>query len=251
MKQTMISVKNVKVSLCQSTNFRLIFILLFGFFCATTNIYAQDTQITLSARNTPVREVLKMIEAKSDYHFAYNNKLIDVTRKVDVIATNEKISDILKKIFVNTDITFKVLDHQIILASAKEMGGSISKTSSDKVSGKITDENGQPLPGVSVLVKGTKQATITDDNGSYVINNIPKNSILQFSFIGMLTYEVKVGSQSIINAALQDASKGLSEIIVVGYGTTTKKGLVSAVASVKPEDLNKGAITDVGQLIRI
>ena len=246
----MISVKNVKVPLCQSTNFRLIFILLFGFLCATTNLYAQDTQITLNARNTPVREVLKMIEAKSDYHFAYNNKLIDVTRKVDVVATNEKISDILKKIFVNTDITFKVLDHQVILASAKEMGESVGKASSDKVSGKITDESGQPLPGVSVLVKGTKQATITDDNGSYVINSIPKNGVLQFSFIGMLTYEVKVGSQSVINVALQDASKGLSEVVVVGYGTTTKKGLVSAVASVKPEDMNKGAITDVGQLLQ-
>jgi len=253
MKQTTILVKDERVPLFMSINRTLkfgLFLLLGLMLSAATSLYAQDTQISITARNTSVREVLKMIEAKSDYHFAYNNKLIDVTRKVDVIVTNEKISDILKKIFVNTDITFKVLDYQIILASPKEMGEPVGKASSEKVSGKITDESGQPLPGVSVLVKGTKQATITDVNGSYVINNIPKNGILQFSFIGMLTYEVKVGSQSVISVALQDASKGLSEVVVVGYGVTTKKSLVSAVASVKPEDMNKGAITDVGQLLQ-
>jgi TonB-dependent starch-binding outer membrane protein SusC len=251
MKQAMISIKNVKVPLYQSTNFRLIFILLFGFFCATTNLSAQDTQITLNARNTPVREVLKMIEAKSDYHFAYNNRLIDVTRKVDVQFSNEKISDILKKIFANTDITYKVLDTQIILASSKEMGEQpVGKNTINKVSGKVTDESGQALPGVSVLLKGSKLGVVTDFDGSYSINNLSSNSILQFSFVGMQTREVKVNNKSVINISLQDESKVMSEVVVVGYGTTTKKGLVSAVASIKPEDLNKGAITDVGQLLQ-
>lgn len=251
MKQTMISVKDVKVPLYQSTNFRLIFVLLFGFFCATASLYAQDTQITLNARSTPVREVLKMIEAKSTYHFAYNNKLIDVTRKVDVVVTNEKISVILKKIFENTDVTFKVLDQQIILASSKEMGEyDTQATSVSKVSGKVTDETGSTIPGASVVLKGTKQASITDINGNYTIANLPKNAVLLFSFVGMVSQEFKVGSQSVINVTLQDESKGLNEVVVVGYGTTTKKGLVSAVVSVKPEDMNKGAITDVGQLLQ-
>ncbi|HJV78227.1 MAG TPA: SusC/RagA family TonB-linked outer membrane protein, partial [Paludibacter sp.] len=253
MKQTTILGKAAKVPLSLSINrtFRFLSVLLFGIiFSAATSLSAQDAQISINARNTTVREVLKMIEAKSEYHFAYNNKLIDVTRKVDVIAVNEKISDILKKIFANTDVTYKVLDSQIILASAKEMGEAVEKASFDKVSGKVTDEAGQSLPGVSVLVKGTKQATITDVNGSYLINNLPKNATLQFSFIGMLTREAKVGSQSVINISLQDESKGLSEVVVVGYGVTTKKGLVSAVTSIKSDDLNKGAITDVGQLLQ-
>ena len=252
MKQIPILVKEVKASLHLKTNqtFRLVVVLLFGFFCATSGLYAQHTQITLITRNTPVSEVLKMIEAKSNYHFAYNNKLIDVTRKVDVEATNEKISSILKKIFENTDVTFKVLDLQIILASSKEMGESVNNTNNDKVTGKVLDDRGEPLPGVSVLIKGSKQGTVTDYKGLYSINNLPKNAILQFSFIGMITQEVKVGSQLVINVTLQEESKGLSEVVVVGYGTTTKKGLVSAVTSIKPEELNKGAITDVGQLLQ-
>jgi len=255
MKQTAILVKDERVPLFMSINRTLkfgLFLLLGLMLGSATSLYAQDTQITITARNTPVREVLKMIEAKSDYHFAYNNKLIDVTRKVDVTATNQKIGDILKGIFANTDITCKVLDSQIILASAKEMGEPVTNTkaTSEKVTGKVIDENGQPLPGVTVIVQGRKVGTVTDINGFYSVSNLPQNAVLQFSFVGMLTREVKVNSQSVVNVTLQDASKGLSEVVVVGYGTTTKKGLVSAVASIKPEDLNKGAITDVGQLLQ-
>lgn len=125
MKQTTILVKDARIPLFMSMNRTLKFglLLLLGvMLSAATSLRAQDTQISITAHNTSIREVLKMIEAKSDFHFAYNNKLIDVTRKVDVTATNQKIGDILKGIFTNTDITYKVLDSQIILASAKEMG---------------------------------------------------------------------------------------------------------------------------------
>jgi TonB-linked SusC/RagA family outer membrane protein len=255
MKQTTILVKDERIPLFMSINRTLkfgLFLLLGLMLSAATSLYAQDTQISITARNTPVREVLKMIEAKSNYHFAYNNKLIDVTRKVDVTAANQKIGDILKGIFANTDITYKVLDSQIILASAKEMGEPVTNTkvTADKVTGKVTDENGQPLPGVTVVVQGRKVGTVTDINGFYSVSNLPQNAVLQFSFVGMLTREVKVNNQSVVNVTLQDASKGLSEVVVVGYGTTTKKGLVSSVASVKADDLNKGAITDVGQLLQ-
>jgi len=255
MKQTTILVKDERVPLFMSINRTMkfgLFLLLGLMLSAATSLHAQDTQISLTAHNMPVREVLKMIEAKSDYHFAYNNKLIDVTRKVDVTATNQKVGDILKGIFANTDITYKVLDSQIILASAKEMGETVTNTkaTADKVTGKVTDENGQSLPGVTVLVQGRKVGTVTDINGFYSVSNLPQNAVLQFSFVGMLTREVKVNNQSVVNVTLQDASKGLSEVVVVGYGTTTKKGLVSAVASIKSDDLNKGAITDVGQLLQ-
>ena len=130
--------KKTSFSLSKNRTYRFILLLLFGVIISAmgTNLQAQDTQITLNARNTPVREVLKMIEAKSSYHFAYNNKLINVTRKVDVAVVNEKIGNILKEIFANTDVTFTVMDSQIILASAKEMGTpATQKSSTDKVSG--------------------------------------------------------------------------------------------------------------------
>jgi iron complex outermembrane receptor protein len=217
---------------------------------APIGLMAQDTKVTLNVKNTPISEVLKMIEAKSEYHFAYNNKLIDVTRKVDIVVSNEPISGILKKIFANTDVTSKVLDNQIILTSAKEMGESNIGTSVKKVTGKVTDENGTPMPGVTVMVVGKSLGTITDIDGNYSLGDLPQNALLQFSFVGMETKSVPIGNQSKINVILKEESEKLSELIVVGYGTTSKKGLVSSVVSIKPEDLNKGAITDVGQLLQ-
>lgn len=213
-------------------------------------LYAQDTRLTLNVKNTPVSEVLKLIESKSNVHFAYNNQLIDVARKIDLSVTNEAIPSVLKKIFANTDVIFNVLDNQIVLTSSREMPQLAAQTAFKKVSGKVTDERGDPMPGVTVMVVGKNQGSITDADGNYTISDLVANSVLQFSFVGMETRMIPVGSQTRINVVLKEESEKLSEIIVVGYGTTNKKGLVSSVSSVKPEDLNKGAITDVGQLLQ-
>ena len=245
--------KKTSFSLSKNRTYRFILLLLFGVIISAmgTNLQAQDTQITLNARNTPVREVLKMIEAKSSYHFAYNNKLINVTRKVDVAVVNEKIGNILKEIFANTDVTFTVMDSQIILASAKEMGTpATQKSSTDKVSGKVTDETGQPLPGVTILVKGTSVGTNTDANGSYHINNLPKNSILKFSFVGMQSSEVKVGNQTQINVTLSEGAIGLNEVVAIGYGTVKKKDLTGAVGSISSADILRVAPADATQALQ-
>ncbi len=253
MKQNSDLVKENELILPQTKKrpFRFMLFWLLGLvFFVPFGLKAQDTKITLNVKNTAISEVLKMIEAKSDYHFAYNNKLIDVSKKVDVAVTNEPISSILKKMFVNTDVTFKVLDTQIILMSPKEMGEPAQGTTIKKVSGKVTDEKGQPIPGATIMVVGKSQGSITDIDGLYSISDLPQNAVLKYSFVGMETKIVTVGNQARINVVLSEESEKLSELVVVGYGTTNKKGLVSAVSSVRPEDLNKGAITDIGQLLQ-
>ncbi len=231
--------------------FRFMLFWLLGLvFFVPIGLKAQDAKITLNVKNTAISEVLKMIEAKSDYHFAYNNKLIDVSKKVDVTVTNEPISGILKKMFANTDVTFKVLDTQIVLMSPKEMGEPAQGTTVKKVSGKVTDERGEPIPGATIMVVGKNQGSITDIDGMYSIADLSQNAVLKYSFVGMETKTVSVGNQARINVVLSEESEKLSELVVVGYGTTNKKGLVSAVSTVKTDELNKGAITDVGQLLQ-
>lgn len=245
--------KKIPFPLSKNRTYRFILLLLFGVIISAmgNSLQAQDTRITLNVHNTPVREVLKMIETKSTYHFAYNNKLINVTRKVDVAVVNEKIGDILKEIFANTDVTFTVLDSQIVLASAIEMGTSvIQKSSTEKVTGKVTDENGQPLPGVTIVMKGTTLGTNTDANGSYRINNLPKNAILQFSFVGMQSREMKVGNQTQINVILSEESIGLNEVVAIGYGTVKKKDLTGAIGSVSSADILRVASADATQALQ-
>jgi TonB-linked SusC/RagA family outer membrane protein len=240
--------KQVPLSLSPNRTFRFILFLLFGviFSAMATNLHAQDTRISLNARNTTVHDVLKMIESKSDYHFAYNNKLVDVTRQVDVTATNEKISDILKRIFANTDVTFTVVDHQIVLASAKAMGAPIGQSTSERVSGKVIDENGQVLPGVTVVIQGTTKGTISDANGNYSLPNVLPNETLEFSFVGMQSKEVNVGNKSVLNVALSESSTGLNEVVVTALNITRdKKSLGYSVQQVSGSTLNVAAPTDL------
>jgi TonB-linked SusC/RagA family outer membrane protein len=238
--------KQILFSYSKNRTFRFILFLLFGFLFSamSTNLHAQDTRISINARNTTVREILKMIEAKSDYHFAYNNKLIDVTRKVDVTTNNEKISDILKRIFANTDVTITVLDHQIVLASAKAMGNPVVNPILEKISGKVTDENGQALPGVTIVIKGTTTGTITDANGNYSFLNVYPNETLDYSFVGMQSKEVRVGNQNVLNITLTEGATNLNEIVVVGYGTQKRIDLTGSVGSVKGNQFANQPITN-------
>jgi TonB-linked SusC/RagA family outer membrane protein len=118
------------------------------------------------------------------------------------------------------------------------------------IGGKVTDNSNLPLPGVSVLLKGTTQGTVTDANGNYNINVPGNGSVLVFRFVGYISQEVTVTGSSAINVKLVDEQKSLNEVVVVGYGTQRRGEITSAISSVKSENFVKGAANDAAQLIR-
>ena len=118
------------------------------------------------------------------------------------------------------------------------------------VSGKVTDDSGQSLPGVAVVVKGTTQGAVTNTEGEYTIANVPENAMLQFSFVGMRMQEVVVGSQSRINVQLVVDAIGLEEVVAVGYGTMRKRDLTGAVGSVKSSTIENEAPKNLQQLLK-
>ncbi|MCX2718170.1 SusC/RagA family TonB-linked outer membrane protein [Lentiprolixibacter aurantiacus] len=118
-----------------------------------------------------------------------------------------------------------------------------------EVSGTVTDANG-PLPGASVVVKGTTTGTQTDFDGNYTLSNVDANATLVFSYIGYSTQEVPVNGRSTINVVLQEDAQALDEVVIIGYGTTTVKDATGAVASVSSEDFNGGVISSPEQLIQ-
>ena len=117
------------------------------------------------------------------------------------------------------------------------------------VKGTVKDSKGSPSPGVTVQVKGTNNSTSTSAEGKFSIN-APKGSVLEFRLIGYESVEVTVNDENTVNVTLTTNQKTLNEVVVVGYGTSSKKNLSSAITTVKPEDLNKGAIADIGQLLQ-
>ena len=104
------------------------------------------------------------------------------------------------------------------------------------ITGKVTDTFGQPLAGTTVMVKGTTIGTITDADGNYSLTNVPDDAILVFSFVGMETQEIEVGNQTQIDVVMREVALGLDEVIVVGYGTSTRREYTGSVSSVKIED---------------
>lgn len=117
------------------------------------------------------------------------------------------------------------------------------------VSGRVTDKDGAPMAGVNIVVKGTTNGTSTDVDGKYSIS-VTANAILQFSFIGMKSVEEAVGGRSIIDVVLESESLDISEVVVIGYGTSRKKDITTAVSVVSTEDFDKRPVTNVAQAIQ-
>ena len=118
------------------------------------------------------------------------------------------------------------------------------------ITGKVTDASGQAIPGVTVIVKGTSQGTITSIDGNYTLPNVPSNGRLQFSFVGMLSQEVAVSGQKTINITMESDVIGLDEVVAIGYGTQKKKDLASAITVVSTEEIAKQPVPSVATALQ-
>jgi TonB-linked SusC/RagA family outer membrane protein len=118
------------------------------------------------------------------------------------------------------------------------------------VSGKVTDSEGEAMPGVNVVEKGTNNGTVSNADGNYQLNVLSSNAVLVFSFVGAETKEVAVGDQSEISVSLASSSVALEELVVIGYGTQKRSDVTGAISSLKSESFNQGVVTNPGQLLQ-
>lgn len=214
-----------------------LFLTIFSVFSAYSSTYAQKTKLSLKAQNLQVKEVLNEIENQTEFFFMYDNNQIDVQRKVNMDVNSMNIDQVLQLLFEGTGTNYKVVNRQILLFP--ENKGTNTEQQGKPVHGKVTDSTGSPLPGVSVVVKGTTNGIITDIDGNYSLTNVPANATLQFSFVGMKMQEVAVEGKTTINVVLQDESIGIDEVVAIGYGVQKKKLVTGSTIQVKGESLEK------------
>lgn len=208
--------------------------------------YSQSTRLNLDFRATELSEVLKSIEAQSEFYFLYNVKLLDVNRQVNLHARNELIMTILDRLFAGTDITYTIIDRKIILApkylSREGQGYSVS--------GVVKDERGSPMPGVSVQVQGTQNGVMTDVDGRYQIAFNESNAVLVFSFIGYESISLSVDGRTTLDVAMVPSVTSLDEVVVIGYGTARRDDLTGSISSIRTKDLPNFPRTNIGQALQ-
>ena len=228
-------------------NFRIMRISLFLLFACffqvfAANNYAQNKKLTLSMDKATIAEVLKAIEDQSEFKFTFNNQLIDVTKRVDVGIRRRNIWEVLESVLPDAGITYRVVGKQVALFQ-QVPGSGEPAIQQQPVTGIVTDEDGNTLPGVNIIIKGTLTGVITDLNGNYSIEVDDPDATLVFSFIGMLTQEIEVSDQTEINITMAQDIIGLEEVVAIGYGTQRRKEVTSSIATVREKDFNQGAIT--------
>ncbi|MGA2408119.1 MAG: TonB-dependent receptor [Bacteroidales bacterium] len=207
--------------------------------------YSQKTRLSINFSDTELTKVLDKIEQESEFFFLYNEKLLDTERKVSITANDQLINVILDNLFAGTDVKYTIFDRKIILAP--DYLTEVSQPQQNRITGTVTDKNGTPLPGVNVVITGTTQGTITDISGKYSIEVPQGGKSLTFTFIGMESQEITIGTLTQINVTMAESAIGLEEVVVVGYGTQRKVNLSGAVSAVKGDVLENRPITNIGQ----
>ena len=196
---------------------------------------AQQTRSGVHLTRTTVDEVMNYIEEHSDYTFLYNDKTVDRTRCVSVDNAAGDIRAILDAVFAGTDVRYDIRDNQIILSEKRPQK---QAGRDDMIAGRVTDQNGVPLVGVSILVKGSARGTTTDVSGRFVLR-IEPGDVLVASYLGYESVEVAADSRTGVEIRMQESSKALDAVVVTALGIKrSEKALSYNVQGVKGEDMN-------------
>lgn len=205
--------------------------------------YSQDAKVSLQVRNKSVNEVLSAIKEQTSYSFWFDVKDVDVDRMVSLDVKNATVRMVLDHAFKDQDVDFVMYGNHIIIGKK----GSFSHVQGQgiPISGMVTDENDDPMPGVNVMVKGTTTGVVTDINGRFSISAPGRESVIIFSFVGYEPKEMLVEDKTIINVQMAESAKELEEVVVIGYGQVRKKDLTGAVSQVKTEQFATQISTNV------
>lgn len=175
--------------------------------------YAQAEKLDLAVRNRTLKQFITQIEKETDYTFMLD-QTVDQNQKITVDSQQESLEDILAKAFAGKQISYEIVGKQIIL----KLPHTTQTNQIKKITGVIKDQNGEPVIGANVSVKGTAIGTITDLDGNFMLE-VPEDAIISVSYIGYVSQEVKVGNKTLLNISLKEDLQTLDEIVVVGYGT--------------------------------
>lgn len=210
-------------------------------FCASANVgYSQVAEISLDLNNVTLKQALDEVKQQSEYSFWYRDKEINLNKKISVRLDRQNINVVLENLLAGQGLAYMIDEKHIILYKKTEEAvvGEI-RQQIKRITGKVVDYKGETIIGANILVKHSENnGTVTDINGHFSLD-VPANATIQVSYIGYVEQEIKVGNQSDLKIVLQEDSRALDEVVVVGYGTQKKVNLTGAVTAISSEVINK------------
>ncbi len=219
-----------------------------------------NRSISLEVQETQLSRVLRTIEKQADVRFVYSSRAIKADRRISLSTREQKLSDVLARILDPLRISYRILEGQIILnpAGPAPAQGAVPATSQTvteemetalEVRGRVTDEKGEGLPGVTVLIRGTQQGGVTDARGGFVLRVPDDKAVLVFSFVGYASRELPV-SRTPMEVMLMPDDKALEEVVVVGYGTQSRVNLTGAVSSIGAKSIENRPVSDLANALQ-
>ncbi|HWS01605.1 MAG TPA: carboxypeptidase-like regulatory domain-containing protein, partial [Prolixibacteraceae bacterium] len=208
-----------------------IFIIFVALLQSPASTYSQNTRLKIVGQNLTLEKIFDMIEDQSDFSFFYNVEQIDHSKKMDMNEEDQLVDKILNDVLEGTDLTYTINNKLIVIhKQSEDVEAMVQQDNTQKrITGKVVDQSGSPIPGVSVVVKGTTIGTVTDNNGGYSIQVPATAKTIVYSFVGMEVQEVSIEGKSVINISMSDLTVGIEEVVAIGYGTMKKSDLTGSV----------------------
>lgn len=228
------------------------FLLLVGLLHVSGEALPQN--ISLFMNKAPLRKVFKEIRKQSGHLFLYDDKLIGPNQKADVWLTNVPLKQALEQVLENTGLEFEIVEKNIVLRRqllpVLRYFPAADTSIIPEVTGKVTDDAGDPLIGTTVLIKGSTQGNVADVSGVFRLRNVPKDAVLEFRFTGFTAKDVALDGRSSLLVTLQVDNSKLDEVVVVGYGAQKKANLTGAVDQVSGKDMENRPVTRISQALQ-
>ncbi|MDR1370510.1 MAG: SusC/RagA family TonB-linked outer membrane protein, partial [Dysgonamonadaceae bacterium] len=222
--------------------FTIVLLLLFAF---ATESVSQEKRVTVNLNNASLKEVFDVIEKQTTYRFSYRNIVIDSMKNITISKEEAIVSSVLDEALAGRNLRYTIVSSRSIVISDKQQVPVNSGDSrKQKVSGIVKDSDGEPLIGANVMEKGTTNGTMTDIDGNFNLDISP-NAMLTVSYIGYATQEVATRNQANVNITLEEDSKVLEEVIVVGYGVQKKSDVTGALVSVSDKQLKDRPVANM------
>lgn len=214
----------------------------------SVSTFGQSQVIHLTQNKATVSSIIKAIEKQTQMSVDFSQNTINVNKTVSLKSKSETLGELMNQILKgNGNLTYKIVDRHIIIVKAGHNGVQSTQQGSGKykITGCVLDNNGEPIIGASVLEQGTKNGTVTDVNGNYILTSTKDNPMLEISYIGFVSQQVKAKGGVATNITMKENAQSLEELVVVGYGSQKKENLTGSVSSVSSKELAARPITSV------